>query len=111
MDLHRKYGITPYMTILNVGPMVRIAPKEVLIADPEALKVIYALRSGFTKVPPVTTHLKRVVSLLYSLQQLLQVRSLQHYRRKLTCLETPQCQCLLQRRIDRQNGTNHEPRK
>lgn len=31
--------------------MVRIAPKEVLIADPDALKVIYALRSGFTKVP------------------------------------------------------------
>jgi hypothetical protein len=29
---------------------VRIAPKEVLIADPEALKVIYALRSGFTNV-------------------------------------------------------------
>lgn len=36
------------------GPMVRIGPKEVLIADPECLKVIYALRSGFTKVIPLS---------------------------------------------------------
>jgi len=34
---------------LTPGPMVRIGPKEVLISDPEALKIIYALRSGFTK--------------------------------------------------------------
>jgi hypothetical protein len=39
MALHKKYG-----------PLVRIGPKEVLISDPEAIKVIYTLRSGFIKV-------------------------------------------------------------
>ena len=36
--LHKKYG-----------PIVRIAPNEVLISDPEAIRVVYALRSGFVK--------------------------------------------------------------
>jgi hypothetical protein len=36
--LHKKYG-----------PVVRIAPNEVAIADPEAIKVIYSTSTGFTK--------------------------------------------------------------
>ena len=36
--LHQKYG-----------PLVRIAPNEVSVADPEAIKVIYNIKSGFTK--------------------------------------------------------------
>ncbi|KAF3031966.1 hypothetical protein E8E11_001884 [Didymella keratinophila] len=31
------------------GPIVRIAPDEVAIADPEAIRTIYAAHSGFTK--------------------------------------------------------------
>lgn len=38
---HRKYGT-----------IVRIAPDEVSIADPEAIKIIYGHNAGFTKVPP-----------------------------------------------------------
>ena len=38
-DIHRKYGA-----------IVRIAPDEVSIADPEAIRVIYGHGSGFTKV-------------------------------------------------------------
>ena len=37
-SLHKKYG-----------PIVRIGPSEVLISDPEAIRVVYALRSGFVK--------------------------------------------------------------
>ena len=37
-DLHKKYG-----------PLVRIAPNEVSVADPSAIKVIYSIKSGFTK--------------------------------------------------------------
>ena len=36
--LHRRYG-----------PLVRIAPNEISVADPEAVKVIYGIKSGFTK--------------------------------------------------------------
>jgi hypothetical protein len=36
--LHKKYG-----------PIVRITPNEVAIADPEAIKVIYSTGGGFTK--------------------------------------------------------------
>lgn len=36
--LHKKYG-----------PIVRIAPNEVAIADPNAVKVIYSTGGGFTK--------------------------------------------------------------
>jgi hypothetical protein len=36
------------------GPIVRVAYDEVVIADPSALKTIYSVSSGFTKV---TLHL------------------------------------------------------
>jgi hypothetical protein len=36
--LHKKYG-----------PIVRIAPNEVVISDPAAVKVIYSTGGGFTK--------------------------------------------------------------
>lgn len=36
------------------GPIVRVAYDEVVIADPSALKTIYGVSSGFTKV---TLHL------------------------------------------------------
>jgi hypothetical protein len=36
--LHKKYG-----------SIVRIAPNEVSISDPEAIKVIYSTTGGFTK--------------------------------------------------------------
>lgn len=70
-EAHRKYGT-----------IVRIAPDEVSIADPEAIKIIYGHNAGFVKVPhlrvylyltfgrPTTTasgestHLKLKVSLL-----------------------------------------------
>lgn len=32
------------------GPIVRIAPNELAISDPDAIKTIYAVNSGFTKV-------------------------------------------------------------
>lgn len=32
------------------GPIVRIAPDQVVMEDPDALKTIYGLNSGFTKV-------------------------------------------------------------
>jgi hypothetical protein len=38
-EIHRKYGT-----------IVRIAPDEVSIADPEAIRIIYGHGSGFTKV-------------------------------------------------------------
>jgi hypothetical protein len=38
--MHKKYG-----------PIFRIAPDEVSISDPEAIKVIYSHGAGFTKVP------------------------------------------------------------
>ncbi|OAP61609.1 hypothetical protein AYL99_03812 [Fonsecaea erecta] len=31
------------------GPLVRIAPDEVSVADPQAIKTIYGIKSGFTK--------------------------------------------------------------
>jgi len=40
-EIHRKYGT-----------IVRIAPDEVSIADPEAIRIIYGHGSGFTKVHP-----------------------------------------------------------
>ena len=36
--LHKRYG-----------PLVRIAPNEISVADPEAVKTIYKIKSGFTK--------------------------------------------------------------
>jgi len=44
--LHKKYG-----------PFVRIAPNEIAIADPQAIKVIYSTGGGFTKgtfLPPLS---------------------------------------------------------
>lgn len=32
------------------GPIVRISPNEIVIADPSAIKTIYGHKSGFTKV-------------------------------------------------------------
>ena len=37
-DLHAKHG-----------PMVRLAPNELSCSDPEAIKIIYGIKSGFTK--------------------------------------------------------------
>ncbi|KAI1630389.1 cytochrome P450 [Exophiala viscosa] len=47
--VHKKYG-----------RMVRIAPDEVSIGDPEAIKIIYSVSSGFTKTDfydPFATHM------------------------------------------------------
>lgn len=50
--LHKKYG--------NI---VRIAPNEVAIADPQAIKVIYSTGGGFTKGTCLhTPHLRRKFS-------------------------------------------------
>ncbi|KAH0842250.1 Pisatin demethylase [Fonsecaea pedrosoi] len=38
LELHRQYG-----------PLVRIAPNVISVSDPDALRVIYGLNSGFTK--------------------------------------------------------------
>lgn len=75
------------------GPIVRIAPNEVSISDPEALKTIYAVKTGFTKTDfylPFASHLspnedlftqqdekhhahrRRFVNNLYSLSSILQ---------------------------------------
>jgi hypothetical protein len=35
---------------MKEGSIVRIAPNEVAISDPEAIKCIYSTHSGFTKV-------------------------------------------------------------
>ena len=32
------------------GDIVRIGPNEVIVSNPEAIKVIYGLRTGFVKV-------------------------------------------------------------
>jgi hypothetical protein len=56
-ELHRKYGRMDFLLsntqILDLihfkGRVVRIAPNEVSISDPEALKTIYAVNAGFTK--------------------------------------------------------------
>lgn len=47
------------------GDLVRVGPNTVSVADPEAVKVIYGLRSGFKKVkcvpPPLALSSGRVV--------------------------------------------------
>ncbi|KAH8801441.1 cytochrome P450 [Xylogone sp. PMI_703] len=48
-ELHRKYG-----------KIVRIAPNEVSVSDPEAVRVIYSVNSGFTKTDfynPFASHI------------------------------------------------------
>jgi hypothetical protein len=44
IDLHQKYG-----------PLVRMAPKVVSVADPSAIPILYGLKTGYNKVllPPV----------------------------------------------------------
>lgn len=54
-DLHAKFGkliLTPFLEshLTFPGPVIRIAPNEVAIADPQAIKTIYSINSGFTKV-------------------------------------------------------------
>lgn len=39
IELHKKYG-----------PMVRLGPRAVSVADPEAIKIIYSPSSGYSKV-------------------------------------------------------------
>ncbi|KAI8648343.1 hypothetical protein NCS56_01518600 [Fusarium sp. Ph1] len=77
----------------NYGPIVRVAPNELSISDPTALKVIYAVNSGFSKTDfylPFAAHLSqnedfftqqdekhhaprcRVVNNLYSLSSILE---------------------------------------
>lgn len=34
------------------GPIVRVAPNELIFSDPETIKSIYGVNSGFTKVSP-----------------------------------------------------------
>jgi hypothetical protein len=36
--------------MLSTGPLVRIAPNEVSVSDPAAMKAIYAVNAGYTKV-------------------------------------------------------------
>ncbi|OAQ60423.1 cytochrome P450 oxidoreductase [Pochonia chlamydosporia 170] len=80
--LHDKYG-----------PIVRIAPNEVSVSDPAALKLIYAVNAGFTKTDfyaPFASHIspnedlftqrdekhhahrRRLVNALYSLSSVLE---------------------------------------
>lgn len=40
----------------RLGKIVRIAPNEVAISDPEAIKTIYGINSGFTKVRGIRYH-------------------------------------------------------
>lgn len=40
IELHRRYG----------SKLIRIGPNTVSVVDPEAVKVIYGLNNGFTKV-------------------------------------------------------------
>ncbi|KAJ5768724.1 hypothetical protein N7520_003283 [Penicillium odoratum] len=50
-ELHKKHG-----------PLVRIAPNEVAIADPSAVETIYNIKSGFTKTdfyPPFAPNITR----------------------------------------------------
>ncbi|KAH7371279.1 cytochrome P450 [Pyrenochaeta sp. MPI-SDFR-AT-0127] len=76
------------------GSIVRIAPDEIAIADPEAIKVIYAIHSGFTKTdfyvpfraawgryPDLFTNLdekqhaqrRRIVNNVYSMSNIIQM--------------------------------------
>ncbi|EUC31177.1 hypothetical protein COCCADRAFT_101960 [Bipolaris zeicola 26-R-13] len=82
-QLHEKYG-----------PIVRIAPNEVAIADPEAIRTIYSAQSGFTKTdfylpfradwaryPDAFTNLderqhserRRIVNSVYSMSNIIQL--------------------------------------
>ncbi|KAM6509807.1 hypothetical protein FALCPG4_017450 [Fusarium falciforme] len=63
-DLHAKYG-----------SIVRIAPNEVSISDPDAIKTIYAVKNAFSKTDfytPFAPHLRRFVNNIYSLKSVLE---------------------------------------
>ena len=48
-ELHKKYG-----------PLVRIAPNEVAVSDPSAVRIIYNIKSGFTKTDFYTPHAPKI---------------------------------------------------
>lgn len=45
-DLHKP---TIFYSLIMQEPIVRIAPNELAIAGPKAIKTIYSIHSGFTK--------------------------------------------------------------
>ena len=45
---------------MRAGPIVRIAPNEVVIADPSAIKVIYGVKPGFPKVRMHLCHTRHI---------------------------------------------------
>ncbi|KAK4868009.1 hypothetical protein LT330_007668 [Penicillium expansum] len=51
------------------GHVVRIAPNELSISDPEAIKIIYGVNSGFIKVH---AQRRRIVNGVYTMQSILQ---------------------------------------
>jgi hypothetical protein len=61
-SLHAKYGSRPSLwrrtwKLTVIGPVVRIAPNELAINDPQYIKKIYGINSGFTKVSPTNSEL------------------------------------------------------
>ena len=52
--LHKKYGMLHHVRLrfllIFQGPLVRIAPDEVSCSEPAAMRTIYAVHGGFTKV-------------------------------------------------------------
>ncbi|KAH8812835.1 cytochrome P450 [Xylogone sp. PMI_703] len=59
--LHKKFGACCRVYDTDIpsfsGPFVRIAPNEVAISDPDAIRVIYSINSGFTKVALFPCHI------------------------------------------------------
>jgi len=51
IELHRKYGIQIWFRHYSAGPVVRIAPNEVILDDPQAVKTIYGHATEFIKAP------------------------------------------------------------
>ena len=41
---------TQSLKVFCIGTIIRIAPNEISVADPSAIKTIYSSNSGFTKV-------------------------------------------------------------
>lgn len=69
VQLHQKYGLTSRNScgsaldlpdFFSLGPIVRIAPNEYSIDDPDAVSIIYGLGGDFAKVsnPTLSFHLK-----------------------------------------------------
>ena len=42
-------SLLSFHLLTTQGPIIRIAPNEVAIADPNAIKTVYSINSGFTK--------------------------------------------------------------